>query len=310
MLSRRSFLSLSLGLLASPVAAAPTPAPKLLKPGQVPSYPFTFVAYGDTRSNPAIHARIIQEITHLQPHPEFVLQSGDLVSDGNNSAQWAEFAKIIRPLEDTYIDYYPARGNRDVGPYFTEYVRQTVASGDKIHKYYYAFARNNNRFVIVDSMQSCAPGSVQYQWLVSELAKTAQYDNLFVTFHESPFSIGPHGPVGDARKYLHPLFVQYHPRAVFCGHDHLYYRTTRDGVTYVLTGGGGAPQYRPENKSLAIPGDVYIHDTDAQGKPLSDEVYNALIPHVVQCDVNGSRVTLTAVRPDGSVIDKFALGPK
>ncbi len=308
MLSRRSFLALSLLLLTGP-AAAPNAAPRRT-PKRVPEPPFTFVAYGDTRTNPAIHARVINEIVHIEPHPEFVLQSGDLVSDGGNPAQWKEFEQIIRPLEDSYISYYPARGNHDVGPYFSKYVREPFDSGDKLHKYYYAFTRHNNRFVVVDSMQSYAPGSPQHTWLVGELAKTPQFANLFVAFHEAPFSVGPHGPTPEARQYLHPLFVKYHPRAVFCGHDHLYYRTTRDGVTYIVTGGGGAPPYRPENAKIAIPGDVYIRDTDARGKPLSDAAYDALIPHVVQCDVGGSRVTFTARRPDGTVIDKFALGPK
>ena len=57
------------------------------------------------------------------------------------------------------------------------------------------------------------------------------------------------------------------PALVFCGHDHLYYRTTRDGVTYVVTGGGGAPPYRPENSQIAIPGDVFVKDVDSWAVP-------------------------------------------
>ncbi len=101
---------------------------------------FTFVAYGDTRSNPIAHAAIIQEIVGL--HPEFVLQSGDLVSDGRNAGQWAEFEQITQPLRDAHIAYYPARGNHDLGIYYPHHVTQPFDSGDKINKLYYAFTRH------------------------------------------------------------------------------------------------------------------------------------------------------------------------
>ena len=270
---------------------------------------FTFVAYGDTRTDPVEHAVIIQEILRL--HPEFVLQSGDLVSDGKNPAQWRQFAQITQPLRDAHIAYYPARGNHDVGAYYPSVVTEPFDSGDTANKLYYAFTRHRNRFIIVDSMEDYDPSSKQYAWLAAELAKARSTAvNTFVMFHEGPFSVGPHGSTPEAQQYLHPLFVKYQPTAVFCGHDHLYYRTQRGGVTYIVTGGGGAPPYRLENRQVAIPGDVYVNDTDSAGHALSEAHYKPLIYHAIKCDVDGSRVTLTAIRPDGSIIDHFTLGPK
>ena len=270
---------------------------------------FTFVAYGDTRSNPVVHAAIIKEIVSL--HPEFVLQSGDLVSDGGNPAQWTEFARITQPLRDAHIAYYPARGNHDVGVYYPKYVTEPFDSGDRVNKLYYAFTRHRNRFIVIDSMEDYDPSSRQYAWLAGELARAQKTAfSIFVMFHEGPFSIGPHGPTPEALQYLHPLFVKYGVRAAFCGHDHLYYRTVRDGVAYIVTGGGGAPPYRPENVQLAVPGDVYVHDTDSAGHILDEAQYDALIHHAIKCDVDGRRVTMTVIRPDGSIIDHFTLGPK
>jgi len=292
--------------------AAPMPKHPLLERTRA-SEKFTFVAYGDTRSDPVAHAKVIAEILRL--HPEFVLQSGDLVSDGGNPRQWAEFDRITKPLRDARIPYYPARGNHDRGPYFPRYVTQPFDSGDKAGHLYYAFTRHRSRFIIVDSIgeDNFRPGSQQYVWLQKELAqaqKTAV--NTFVMFHEGPYSVGPHGPTLEAQRYLHPLFVKYRPRAVFCGHDHLYYRTTRDGVTYVVTGGGGAPPYAPENRKFAIPGDVFVQDVDSLGRQINADSneYKSLIYHVVRCEVEGARVTITAIRPDGGIIDKFSLGPK
>jgi len=304
--TRTPVLGVALLLLA---AAAGQAAPKriALRP-QVVADRFTFVAYGDTRTDPAAHRRVIREIVGL--HPEFVLQSGDLVSDGRNARQWLLFDQITQPLRAAHIAYYPARGNHDLGTFYPHYVPGTFDSGDKVNRLYYAFTRHRNRFIIVDSMEPYDPGSPQYVWLERELARSKGAVSTFVMFHEGPFSVGPHGPTLDAQKYLHPLFVKYRPRAVFCGHDHLYYRTKRDGVTYIVTGGGGAPPYRPENAQIAIPGDVFQKDVDGLGRPLGDAQYDALIYHAIRCEVDGPRVTATVIRLDGSVIDKFTLGPK
>ena len=300
-------LTLALLLYLLPSDAAPKPKPSRQR--VLAAEKFTFVAYGDTRTNPDAHARVIHEIVGL--HPEFVLQSGDLVSDGRNPKQWAEFDRIELPLRTAHIAYYPARGNHDLGNYYPKHVTEPFDSGDRTNHLYYAFTRHRNRFIIVDSMQEYQPGSPQYVWLAGELAKAQKTAvNTFVMFHEAPFSVGPHGPTPEAQQYLHPLFVKYPPRLVFCGHDHLYYRTIRDGVNYVVTGGGGAPPYRPQNSQIAIAGDVFVKDVDSMGRPLSDADYDALIYHAIRLDVDGPRVTGTALRPDGSVIDRFTLGPK
>ncbi len=260
---------------------------------------FVFVAYGDTRTNPDAHRAVVGEIVRMRP--EFVVQTGDLVAQGSDPAQWAQFDAIVGPLRAARIAYYPAEGNHDEAgylhpdnPLFRREVHEPYDSGDGL---YYAFTRHRNRFLIVDSFEDYAPGSAQYRWLASQLAQAQRTAvNTFVMFHESPFSVGPHAVEPDAaqaRAYLHPLFVRYKPRAVFCGHDHLYYRTVRDGVNYIVTGGGGAPLYDPENARLAIPGDVYV------------KAY-----HVVRLTVDGTRVAGLVETPDGRVLDRFTLGPK
>ena len=244
---------------------------------------FSFIAYGDTRSHPDDHAAVIRAIVRLRP--EFVLQSGDLVAAGGNPHQWTQFDGIIAPLRSARIAYYPSRGNHDVGPYYIKEVREPYDSGTG---YYYGFTRHGARFLMMDSLdpQGYGPGTPQGTWITQQLAAAQRAHALcFVMFHEAPFSVGPHGPTPEAQRYLHPLFVKYKPTAVFCGHDHLYYRTTRDGVTYFVTGGGGAPLYDPVHHGIAIAGDVYC-----------------TTHHVIKCDVAGRKVTFTAISLDGSDI--------
>jgi len=118
MLKRTHILLAVFGLLLVPLTlcAAPKARHTAVKQTAAAGDKFTFVAYGDTRTNPVEHAVIINEILTL--HPEFVLQSGDLVSDGKNPAQWDQFTQITKPLHDAHIAYYPARGNHDVGAYY------------------------------------------------------------------------------------------------------------------------------------------------------------------------------------------------
>ena len=253
--------------------------------------PYTFIAYGDTRSQPDVHRAVIARIVDAKP--EFVIQTGDLVSNGRNATQWAEFDKIEQPLHDADIAYYPARGNHDLGSYYIQHVPKKYDSGNG---YYYAFKRHNATFIAVDSMDpnGTAAGTPQYKWLEGELSKAqGKSTHIFVFFHESAFSVGPHGPDASAATYLHPLFVKYRVSAVFCGHDHLYYRTVRNGLHYFVTGGGGAPLYQPENSNLAIQGDVY-----------------ASVYHYITLTVNGKSITATTyqVDPNGGpdkVIDRL-----
>jgi 3',5'-cyclic AMP phosphodiesterase CpdA len=126
---------------------------------------------------------------------------------------------------------------------------------------------------------------------VGELAGAkAKRLTVIVCFHEPPFSVGPHGDNFEVQRTLHPLFVRYHVPLVFCGHDHLYYHTKRDGVVYVVTGGGGAPLYPPVNTQYGIPGDVY------------KTTY-----HIVRCVATGGSIQCTAITPDNQVIDRFTV---
>jgi len=261
-------------------AAAPRPVPAV-------AAPFTFVAYGDTRSFPDTHRGIVAEI--MKQHPALVVQTGDCVLVGGDRSLWTEFDNVIAPIRAAHIPYYVARGNHDLGPYVQNELKDPTLPGGT--KFNYAVEKNRNLFVALDSFQSFEPQSSQYRWLEKQLQYGKAHDiNTFVFFHESPFSVGPHGPNPQAQEYLHPLFVKYHPRAVFCGHDHLYYRTTRDGVTYLVTGGGGAELYTPTHKSLAIQGDVIVKEH-----------------HIIRLDVVGARVTGTVLTAEDKVIDRFTL---
>ena len=92
------------------------------------------------------------------------------------------------------------------------------------------------------------PGSRQFQWAQEQLADAqAQGQTVFVQFHHSPYSVGPHGVIagqGDNQsgvplRVYSPLFEQYGVTAVFSGHDELYEHSLVNGVHYYDIGIGG-----------------------------------------------------------------------
>jgi 3',5'-cyclic AMP phosphodiesterase CpdA len=233
---------------------------------------FRFVAYGDTRTHHDIHQQIVDAV--LQCDPDLVLQTGDLVSDGGNAAQWRKFDEITAKLRDK-TPYYPARGNHDTGGTgYEDHVTQPFRPGGT--KLYYAFDKENIRFISLDTEEGIKPESAEYQWLVKELASAKADHKLVVPFfHVAIFSIGSHGSNHALRHVLHPLFKEYGVKLVFQGHDHNYYRTVRDGITYVVTGGGGAPLYPDAHREQGQEGDTF-----------------AEINHFCLCDVFKDKIVL------------------
>lgn len=251
---------------------------------------FRFVVYGDTRDGHDIHRRLVALI--MQQKPDLVIQTGDLVHRGNQEDLWKIYDDITSEMR-AKIPVYPARGNHDVGgPGYEARMTQRFASGNKL---YYSFNKQKSHFIClaVDENSEYDSKSVQYAWLVKDLEaaqKSAQ--NIFVFFHVPPYSIGSHGSDLAVRRELCPLFKQYGVRAVLNGHDHIYYRTVRDGILYIVSGGGGAALYEPDPKKGAIEGDVWKK-----------------LHHIVVCDVKGTTVTGTVLGESGETLDQFTYKP-
>jgi 3',5'-cyclic AMP phosphodiesterase CpdA len=249
-----------------------------------------FAAYGDTRDGHDIHRDIVDKVMSF--HPALVLQTGDLVHDGSSASQWAKFDETTAAMRQAAA-YYPARGNHDVSPSgdYEARVTRPVLSGNKL---YYSFENAGLHFVAIDTQQALDPASEQYRWLDGDLAAAQKAGRFIVPFfHKAFFSVGKHAKQSDVvalRPFLHPLFRKHGVKLVFQGHDHIYYRTVRDGVTYVVTGGGGAPLYALENMDLAIAGDV------------AESVHHFCIG-----EVYAGKVVVTAYRRDLTKLDSFTV---
>jgi calcineurin-like phosphoesterase family protein/purple acid phosphatase-like protein len=213
--------------------------------------PFAYVVVGDNRTNPENWGRIAAAA--YAERPNFVVNVGDVVTDGNVKAQW--LAEWIVPAADLMrrVPHYVAIGNHENDAHwYYDYVAYPAPEN------YYSFDYGNAHFTIVDSNQPLRPGTDQYEWIARDLAKT-KATWKFVAHHHPPVS-SDEDDYGDTYKgrstrgdlnvrRLMPLYEKHGVDICWFGHIHDYERTwpLRDGevdekrgVVYIQTGGGGA----------------------------------------------------------------------
>lgn len=214
--------------------------------------PFCFAVYGDSRSNVECHTRIAEAIA--QKRPDIVLHVGDLVADGKNYKNWG--SEFFEPAKKLFSNtpFYIAIGNHEKNAHwFYDFVSYPEPEN------YYSFDYGNAHFTIIDSNRAdqkridtseYRPGSTQYKWLEKDL-KDSKSEWKFIFFHHPPYSSSPHFPEKSCKKVrvLSPLFEKYGVDIVFNGHVHNYERSypiknnkidMKQGVIYLVTGGGGA----------------------------------------------------------------------
>lgn len=251
------------------------------------SGPFTFVAYGDTRTNADDHFLVASLIAGC--HPDFVLHTGDLVSDGNNPKDWnRQFFTPAGPFMARYCLFTAIGNHEHESPLYYKYF------GAPSGKPWYSFDCCNAHFIILDSCVDIEPGSQQYKWLVDDLSST-QKTWRFAAFHHPPYSSGPHRSSVWLRNIVQPVFARYGVDIVFNGHDHTYERTYPvisafskvHPVTYIVTGGGGAPRYKAA-------GDFFT------AAKLSDLNYCLV-------SVNANTLKLRAYNGKGKEFDSFSI---
>jgi len=86
--------------------------------------------------------------------------------------------------------------------------------------------------------------SEQARWLEEDLAKSQKADFRFVMPHHPPMTaVAQRQGDNPEMAALIPLFEKQHVTAGFFGHDHNYQHYLKNGVHYVITGGGSAPLY-------------------------------------------------------------------
>jgi predicted phosphodiesterase len=254
--------------------------------------PFTILLYGDTRGDPAVHATVVHAIQ--QEGFDLLIHTGDFVLAGGREPLWREFFDLERSLLRDHC-VFACVGNHELfedneAAHFERYFGPTD-SGEP-PKLYGSFRWGDARVFLLNAFQDWSSGD-ERAWLEKALRGADAEPGLlwrFAVIHHSPWSAGRHGdnaPLLAAG--IVDLLIAHHVDLVLAGHDHIYERGESKGLKYVISGGGGAPLY-----------------TEISPKPSTRKVeatYNYVLFRVTP-----ETVTLTAKRPDGSVIDQSTFG--
>jgi hypothetical protein len=211
-----------------------------------PPVPIDFAAYGDCRHRRAIHQEVCRSIAAATP--KYVIVTGDLVDYADRPEQWAEWKADTEPLR-AHVKYISAAGNHDLGE--GNLYQKTLG----LERLYFDQREGDVHVFVLDSNDTFADPR-QLEWL-EKTASASTARHKFAAFHHPPFMISPQrgAEAEPVRAKIHALLVKLKFCAAFCGHQHGFYTTLRDGVRYVVTAGGGAPLWDLD-KSLGLPGDL------------------------------------------------------
>lgn len=209
---------------------------------------FTFVLSGDNRAAgrnvpaPPTAAEIFSETRLLQP--ALCLWTGDCIfgSDDTVGEAAAEYDVFLACALSAATPVYNSPGNHEI---FDRKEMETLYTS-KMGRLYGSFDYGNSHFIALDTEEIGHEGGIgkaQRDWLQHDLAANQKAAHIFVFMHHPLFpKVAKEGfPDAANRDDIHKLFVQYGVKHVFSGHEHLYYQSVHDGVTYTVSGGGGAP---------------------------------------------------------------------
>lgn len=228
------------------------------------AFAFSFAVFGDNQGNDELLSELITSWNRDQSL-DFIVNLGDFTVHGKKT----EYQSFLKKTALLKVPMRYVQGNHD-----------GVAGGWRnfeklIGPAYYAFDHDDCRFIVLNNAFRESFDPAQFKWLKSQLA-AARGKKIFVFMHKPVFD--PSEIYNDyvmsgraVTEELTKLFSKYKVRYVFAGHIHGYAKSERDGVVYMVSGGGGGPLHLPREL-----GGFY---------------------HYVKITVNGETVTDQVIRP-------------
>jgi len=224
---------------------------------------FRFVVYGDTRftdpankdaANDEVRQQLVTAIAGV--HPRFVLFGGDIAYKGERVNDWQVYDRETAIWRERKIPVYPALGNHDLsGNLDLALANYFARFPDLKNNRYYSVRAGNALMFALDSSLDETTGP-QGDWLRNQIENLPKStDFVFIVLHHPPYTSssdektygGGHSSRPPEQKLAAYLEAE-QPKLraqilVFAGHVHNYERHEHGGVTYFVTGGGGAHAY-------------------------------------------------------------------
>ncbi len=281
--------------------------------------PMHFLVFGDSKGSK--HLKSVLKIAD-QLNPQFCLTTADLVNKGGGDIGEKLYNDLDKDAGWFFRKYptWPTLGNHEVGGPKKNTRQKNYDSGVKnfgdffgLKDPLYSFTYGNAKFIALDWIK-VSNSPERLEWLEKELIE-AQGMHIFVFKHRPYYTVGhkSYKDVEGKSTVVTELFSKYKVDAVFSGHDHIYYRTLRDGVNYIVSAGAGATIYDLKRESDAITGDAYygrIKGMDSEefkfyASNKEETFLNKPMFYVVSVKVDGGKVTFEMIDTNGKTWDKF-----
>jgi hypothetical protein len=260
----------------SATAATESSGPNFSVPDSALHNPATIIVYGDMRftdpsntkdANPSARKLLVAKIA--AEHPDAVQLTGDVPLAGGNTADYDEYRIETEAWRSASLHVYPVLGNHEFAnghkPCPECIDHWWAAFPDFRGLRWYSVALGSRIYIIsLDSNSDLVDGSPQRAWLKDQLDHLSKsVDFVLIGLHHPPVadiqtrievSHNPRPNEIALRDYLSSATPKMHASIVVTGgHIHNYERFLVDGVTYLVSGGGGARPYEVDR----TPPDLY-----------------------------------------------------
>ncbi len=203
---------------------------------------FQFFVYGDTQTCPLRNRLVASEMAADPASPAFILHAGDLVKSPV-SPHWRDFFWANEPLLSS-IPLVSALGNHERNDDSYYRALELPQGGGDHGEEWYSFEYGPVNFIVLDSNAAqvgLKEFLAQSRWLEKELEGQTRPGTVVLFHHPIYSSVYSTGVDSGLERGWGSLFRKYGVDLVFSGHVHSYERIVRDGITYVVSGGGGGP---------------------------------------------------------------------
>jgi Icc-related predicted phosphoesterase len=224
---------------------------------------FRFAFFSDSRftnpdnsrdSNASVRQTLVWAIADA--HPAFVSVGGDIVYHGDDANDWKTWDAETAAWRENHIPVYPVLGNHELSGGKLALEQYFQRFPELKNSRYYSVRAGHTLLLVLDSALSEVSGP-QGEWLVKKLdSLPSDVEFVLVLLHHPPYTSstdekeygGGHSARSEEQKLGGMLEKRQAPIGarfvVFSGHVHNYERHEHGGITYLVSGGGGAHAYR------------------------------------------------------------------
>lgn len=211
-----------------------------------------FTDPNDTKvTNPKVRRWLVQQIADEKP--DAILLNGDVPYNGGDANDYEVYKAETKVWRDRNLNVYPALGNHEFHGDPQEALEHWWNAFPELrNRRWYSVGVGKSIYTIaVDSDTSLLNGSDQQRWLDQQLTHLPSSTKfVIISLHHPPVadfqtrvnvSHNPRPNEIALRDYLEGIAPRLHAQIIVsAGHIHNYERTIRGGITYLVSGGGGA----------------------------------------------------------------------